>query len=73
MVMLEVQNLTKIYDDKFSALSNVNLTLEDNSFLALLGKNGAGKTTFIGVVSSLIRKTSGKVFVDGKDLDQDLN
>lgn len=71
MAILEVQNLTKTYKNKFKALSGINLKIEDNSFLALLGKNGAGKTTFIGILSSLIRKTAGKVFVDGKDLDKD--
>ncbi len=71
MAILEVQKLTKIYKNKFKALSEVNLKIEDNSFLALLGKNGAGKTTFIGIITSLIKKTSGKVFVGGKDLDED--
>jgi ABC-2 type transport system ATP-binding protein len=73
MAILEVQNLTKIYPLAFKALSKVNLKVEDNSFLALLGKNGAGKSTFINIISSLTNKTSGKVFIDGKDLDTDRN
>ena len=68
--MLEIKNLTKKYGS-FVALSKINLSVANNSFLALLGKNGAGKSTFIGIMSSLISKTSGKVIVDGKDLDHD--
>ena len=71
MSILEIKNLTKTYNNKFTALSDVNLSVADNSFLALLGKNGAGKSTFIGIISSLIRKTSGTVIIDGKDLDKD--
>ena len=71
MVILETQNLCKTYKGGFKALSNVNIKVQENSFLALLGKNGAGKTTFVGILSSLIQKTSGKVFIFNKDLDNE--
>jgi ABC-2 type transport system ATP-binding protein len=69
MYILETQNLNKIYANNFKALDSVNFKVKKNSFLALLGKNGAGKTTLLGIINSLIQKTSGKIFVFGKDMD----
>jgi len=69
---VEVKNLTKHYPGANSkALDSIDLKIKKNSFLALLGKNGAGKSTFIGILSSLIRKTSGSVSVLGYDLEKD--
>lgn len=67
---LQVDNLTKVYDDgNVQALDNLNLQVEQGSFFALLGSNGAGKSTAIGVVAGLVRKTSGKVRIFGLDID----
>jgi ABC-2 type transport system ATP-binding protein len=71
MKALSIQNLTKIYANKFTALKNIDLEVDRGDFLALLGPNGAGKTTLIGIVSSLVKKTSGKVQVFGHDIDVD--
>ena len=70
---LRVINLNKQYRNKVQALKNFNLSVKENSFLALLGKNGAGKTTFIGIISSLVKKTSGKILACGKDIDRHTN
>ena len=51
------------------ALSGIDLTVKEGDFFALLGRNGAGKTTAIGIVTSLVNKTSGTVSVFGYDLD----
>ena len=67
---LEVKGLKKHYPG-VQALKGINLQIQNNSFLALLGKNGAGKTTFISILSSLVRKTAGKVSVMGYDLEKD--
>jgi ABC-2 type transport system ATP-binding protein len=67
---LEVKGLKKHYPGT-QALKGIDLQIKHNSFLALLGKNGAGKTTFIGILSSLVTKTAGKVFVLGYDLEKD--
>ena len=64
---LEVKDLKKHYPGT-EALKGVNLQIKNNSFLALLGKNGAGKSTFIDIISSLTKKTSGMVSVFGHDL-----
>jgi len=66
---LKITNLEKTYDNKFQALKGIDLKVKQGDFFALLGANGAGKSTTIGIVCSLVNKTSGKVEVFGKDLD----
>ncbi len=65
---LIVQNLSKTYDNGFSALKNVTLTVPQGGFFALLGPNGAGKSTMIGIISSLFKPTTGSVHIFGTDL-----
>ncbi|HDO34139.1 MAG TPA: ATP-binding cassette domain-containing protein, partial [Chromatiales bacterium] len=66
---LRVRGLTKTYADGHRALRGVDLDVERGDFFALLGPNGAGKTTLIGITSSLVNKTSGKVYIFDKDID----
>ena len=73
MNALTINNLTKRYGNGFQALKNISLSVEEGDFFALLGANGAGKSTTIGIISSLINKTSGEVRVFDKDLDKDVN
>lgn len=68
---LSIQNLRKIYSGGFEALKGIDLNVEEGDFFALLGANGAGKSTTIGIISSLINKTSGKVEIFGIDKDQE--
>src|SRR6187402_1196494 len=68
--VLELEGLTKQFGG-LAALSDVSLTIQRGEIFALLGRNGAGKTTLIGAVCGLLRKTSGKVRLFGKDLDAD--
>jgi ABC-2 type transport system ATP-binding protein len=68
--VLELQGLTKSYA-KLTALSDVNLSIRQGEIFALLGPNGAGKTTLIGSICGLVKKTSGRILLFGKDLDQD--
>ncbi|WP_352339005.1 ABC transporter ATP-binding protein [Psychrobacter sp. 16-MNA-CIBAN-0192] len=65
---LLIQNLSKTYDNGFSALKNVSLTVPQGGFFALLGPNGAGKSTMIGIISSLFKPTNGSVHIFGTDL-----
>ena len=67
---LDIQQLTKKYDDRITALNDVSLQVEEGDFFALIGPNGAGKSTLIGVLTSLIRKTFGRVSVFGFDIDK---
>ncbi|TDQ59009.1 ABC-2 type transport system ATP-binding protein [Mesocricetibacter intestinalis] len=69
MFALEITELTKEYKNGVKALQGVNLRVQAGDFYALLGHNGAGKSTTIGIVSTLINKTAGKVKVFGYDLD----
>ncbi len=68
---LTLSNLKKTYDNGQVALNGISLTVEQGDFFALLGKNGAGKSTAIGIISSLINKTSGSVQVFDADIDVD--
>ena len=72
MKALSVQRLRKTYKNGVTALKDISLDIEEGDFFALLGKNGAGKSTTIGIISSLINKTSGKVFVFSHDMDVEL-
>lgn len=63
---LEIKNLNKRYDDK-KALNDMNLVLEPGIY-GLLGKNGAGKSTFMNILTDNIKRTSGEVLLDGKEI-----
>ncbi|MCK5925591.1 MAG: ABC transporter ATP-binding protein, partial [Methylococcales bacterium] len=69
MNALSLQNLTKTYSNGFEALKGIDLDVEEGDFFALLGANGAGKSTAIGIISSLINKTSGHVSIFGHNID----
>ncbi|WP_158135319.1 ABC transporter ATP-binding protein [Photobacterium damselae] len=70
MNALEIKNLNKIYKGGVNALKNMSLEVKKGDFFALLGQNGAGKSTTIGIISSLVNKTSGSVSIFGFDLDK---
>lgn len=65
--------LSKTYSNGFEALKAVDLKVEKGDFFALLGSNGAGKTTAIGIICGLINASSGSVEVDGLDQRERVN
>lgn len=67
---LELHQLTKCFGEKV-AVDHLDLQLEQGSFLGLLGRNGAGKSTTLKMVTGLLKPTSGGIRVLGLDLDQD--
>ena len=69
MNALNIKNLQKTYKNGVNALKGVDLAVKEGDFFALLGSNGAGKSTVIGIICSLINKTSGQVEVFGQNLD----
>ncbi len=74
MTALSIHNLHKTYKtDKggYQALRGINLDVDAGDFFGLLGPNGAGKTTTIGVITSLVIKSSGTVKIFGKDIDKE--
>lgn len=67
--MIKIENLTKYYGSK-KALNNLSLEIKDGEIFGLIGHNGAGKSTTIKSIVSIINPTSGKIFVDGMDLEE---
>ena len=66
--MLEVRNLTKIYDDGTVALRNVSFHVDDGEILAIIGLSGSGKSTLLRCINRLIDPTEGSVSWDGVEL-----
>jgi ABC-2 type transport system ATP-binding protein len=66
--ILEINDLSKTYENGFSALSNTSLNVKEGEILALLGPNGAGKTTLISTVCGISVPTSGQIKVGGFDI-----
>ena len=64
--LVEIRNLTKVYDKKKTALNGLNLTLPRGRIIGLLGPNGSGKTTLIKIMNGLLTPTEGEVFVGGE-------
>lgn len=71
-VIIKVEQLVKKYDD-FVAVNGLSFDVYKGEIFGLLGPNGAGKTTTLEIIETLRKKTSGKVTVDGKDLDANAN
>ena len=65
--MIELKKLTKKYDE-FTAVKELDLTIETGGFFGLLGPNGAGKSTTIGMLSTLFLPTEGEILIDGERL-----
>lgn len=63
---IEVKNLTKKYKDQY-ALDHISFTIDEPKIYGLLGRNGAGKTTFMEILSGQILATSGEVLIDGEN------
>ena len=69
---IEITNLNKQYNN-ILAVKNINLKINKGSIVGLLGPNGCGKTTTIGMILGLIKPTSGAVFINGKNMEDENN
>lgn len=73
MEILKVHNLKKVYTTRFGgnqvqALTNVNFTVEQGEYVAIMGESGSGKTTLLNILAALDKPTGGTVLLDGKDI-----
>ena len=74
-MLLEVTNLEKIYktrlsDNEVLALNNVNFSVEEGEYIAIMGESGSGKTTLLNLLALLDRPTKGEIFLKGNDLSK---
>ena len=69
---IKIENLEKKYGN-FQAVKNLNFTIKPGSIVGLLGPNGCGKTTTIGMILGLIKPTNGKVLIKGKNVENESN
>ena len=67
---IKIENLEKKYGN-FQAVKNLNFTIKPGSIVGLLGPNGCGKTTTIGMILGLIKPTNGKVLIKGKNVENE--
>ena len=65
--LISINNISKVYGNKFTALKNINLEIKKGEIIALLGPNGAGKTTLINTICGIVLPTGGTITVDGFD------
>ena len=68
-MFIQIKNLTKIYN-KFLAVNKINFNIEKNKTIGLLGPNGCGKTTSIGMILGLVSPTSGEILIEGKNISE---
>lgn len=66
--MLQIENLTKIYDDGTEALNDVSFTVEDGEFLVIIGLSGSGKSTLLRCINRLVEPTAGRIIWNGRDI-----
>lgn len=69
--IIEVKDLVKTYNKGINAVDHLSFSVEEGSFFAFLGPNGAGKSTTINIISTLAKKTSGEVSINGFILGKD--
>ena len=73
MAILEVKNLKKIYTTRFGgnqvqALSNLNFSVEEGEYVAIMGESGSGKTTLLNILAALDKPTGGEVLLNGRNI-----
>ncbi|BBL61760.1 glycine/betaine ABC transporter ATP-binding protein [Methanobrevibacter arboriphilus] len=69
-VIIEFQNISKSFDDN-KIIDDFNLKIFEKEFLTIIGSSGCGKTTILKMINGLVKPSSGKIFVDGKDISKE--
>ena len=73
MEILRIENLSKVYgkgESKVVAIDNISFSVQKGEFIAIVGASGSGKSTLLHLIGGVDRPTSGKVYIDGKDIYQ---
>ena len=68
MILIEIKKLTKIYNN-YLAVNNINFKIEKNKTVGMLGPNGCGKTTTIGMILGLVTPSEGKILIENKNIN----
>lgn len=74
--MLKIKNLTKVFNEDLSddliktALDNINIHIEDGEFVTVIGGNGSGKSTFLNVISGMVKETSGDILLNDININK---
>ena len=68
---IAIKDLSKVFDNGFAALKNINLNIKKGEIFAMLGPNGAGKTTLISIICGIVTPSTGKVTVENFDIIDD--
>ncbi|QKQ99207.1 ABC transporter ATP-binding protein [Metallosphaera tengchongensis] len=70
MEVIKLENVSKIYGNKVkvTALNNINLSIEESEFVAIVGPSGSGKTTLLTIMGTLAKPTTGKVYIYGQEV-----
>ena len=66
--MIELKHITKVYDNNYRALDDINLTIRDGEIFGIIGQSGAGKSTLVRCINMLEPPSSGEVIINGKDI-----
>lgn len=70
--IVEISKLIKDYgklSNKHKVLKEIDLDIDEGEFISIMGPSGSGKTTFLNIMSTIDKATSGKVIIDGKDVN----
>ena len=75
MTLLDVQHVQKVYQTRFgaaevTALKDINFSVEEGEYVAVMGESGSGKTTLLNILATLDRPTGGSVLLNGEDIQK---
>lgn len=65
---IQLQDVKKVYDNGEEVLRDVNLTIEDGEFIAIVGPSGCGKSTLLRMIAGLVSVSEGKIYINGRDV-----